>query len=95
VETTELTSAQLDELRARLQKLRDELQAQVPPSDGTEGIHTASVRLKKVLAALHKFPGGDYGMCEECEEPIGFERLEAHPETPVCAECQKARTQDR
>lgn len=93
METTELTEAQLDKLREKLQKLRDELQAQVPPgSDADDGTHTTSVRLKKVQAALHKFPGGDYGFCEECEEPIGFKRLEAHPETPVCAECQAART---
>ncbi len=36
-------------------------------------------RLKLVQRALDKISEGDYGVCEETEEPIGFERLSVVP----------------
>ena len=47
-------------------------------------------KLLQVGAALEKLDGGDYGDCRSCEEPIGFRRLKARPETPFCIECQEA-----
>ena len=29
--------------------------------------------------------------CRRCEEPIGFRRLQARPETPLCVACQNQR----
>ncbi|MEZ4270980.1 MAG: TraR/DksA C4-type zinc finger protein [Myxococcota bacterium] len=49
-----------------------------------------AVRLKLVAQALRTFDGGDYGMCRRCEEPIGFQRLQACPEAPFCLNCQGA-----
>jgi DnaK suppressor protein len=43
------------------------------------------IRLRQVQVALHN---EDYGICKECEEPIGFPRLKARPETPFCRSCQ-------
>jgi DnaK suppressor protein len=31
---------------------------------------------------------GTYGICEECEEPIGIERLKARPVTSYCISCK-------
>jgi DnaK suppressor protein len=43
------------------------------------------IRLQQVQAALRN---EEYGICKECEEPIGFPRLKARPETPFCRSCQ-------
>jgi len=52
-------------------------------------------RLQRVEAALRRVDGGDYGACLACEEPIGFARLEAQPETPLCIHCQSRRESER
>lgn len=46
-------------------------------------------RLRQVLAALQAAEAGDYGFCRRCEEPIGFARLQAQPESPFCLACQR------
>ena len=48
----------------------------------------ANVTLKKVLAALHAYEVGEYGYCKRCDEPIGFGRLQAQPESNLCLQCQ-------
>ncbi|HZO21670.1 MAG TPA: TraR/DksA C4-type zinc finger protein [Steroidobacteraceae bacterium] len=32
---------------------------------------------------------GTYGICEECGNPIGEERLRARPEATLCIDCQR------
>ena len=48
-------------------------------------------KLRLVKAALDTIAKGEYGYCRSCEEPIGYRRLTARPETPFCLECQDAR----
>ncbi len=48
-------------------------------------------KLRQIEAALEKLDKGDYGDCRSCEEPVGYRRLKARPETPFCIECQGAR----
>lgn len=48
-------------------------------------------RLAQVRGALERIEAGDYGDCAACEEPIGFPRLVARPETPLCITCQSKR----
>lgn len=43
-------------------------------------------QLDKVEKALQAIENGTYGVCEECKEPISFERLEAVPYTLRCKE---------
>jgi len=47
--------------------------------------------LKKIDHALEKIAEGDYGYCEETEEPIGLKRLEARPIATLCTEAQEER----
>ena len=42
------------------------------------------VRYKDVKAALKKMKDGTYGICEECEEEIELDRLEANPAARTC-----------
>lgn len=55
------------------------------------GRRNQEARLRLVNAALARIPGGDYGLCSECEEPIGFQRLKARPESRLCIACQSSR----
>jgi DnaK suppressor protein len=42
----------------------------------------------KIQEALRRLDDGDYGICEECGEQIGIERLKARPVTTLCIECK-------
>jgi DnaK suppressor protein len=46
--------------------------------------------LARVDRALHKLLDApeQYGLCEQCEEPIALKRLELLPQATLCAECQ-------
>lgn len=45
--------------------------------------------LAKIDAALKKIEEGTYGMCENCGQPIGEERLEAMPWATLCIDCKR------
>ena len=45
---------------------------------------------RRLDAALQRISKGDYGICIRCHKPIDDRRLEAYPDTEVCAECQRA-----
>jgi RNA polymerase-binding transcription factor len=45
-------------------------------------------RANKLVEALERLRGGEYGLCEECEEPIAPARLRAMPEVTTCVRCQ-------
>lgn len=49
---------------------------------------TAQTRLTRIEAALRRHESGEYGLCVECEEEIGYARLKAQPEAPFCIDCQ-------
>ena len=42
-----------------------------------------------ILGPLRKLDEGEFGVCEECEEPINVKRLEARPETDLCIRCKE------
>lgn len=46
------------------------------------------VEIQKIQAALSRMASGTYGLCVNCGEPIGFERLQAWPLANRCVECQ-------
>lgn len=43
---------------------------------------------KKLDKALEKFKVDEYGICEECDETIKFERLLARPTAELCISCK-------
>jgi len=55
------------------------------------GRHALQARLQLVRSALSRFEDGDFGACAICGESIGYARLSARPETPLCLECQERR----
>jgi DnaK suppressor protein len=45
--------------------------------------------LEKIDRALQKIETSEFGVCEECGEPISVKRLEARPETTLCIRCKE------
>ncbi len=41
-----------------------------------------------IQAALSRVESGTYGLCVDCGEAIGFQRLQAYPSANRCLECQ-------
>ena len=51
-------------------------------------------QLAEVDNALAKFDRGNYGICENCGQPIGLDRLEALPQAMLCMNCKAAQAKD-
>jgi DnaK suppressor protein len=49
------------------------------------------LRLALIAQALRLIDTEGYGLCRACDEPIGYPRLKARPESPFCLACQNAR----
>jgi len=45
--------------------------------------------LQAIDAALQRIEDGTYGICQNCGQPIGAERLEALPWTTRCIDCKR------
>jgi DnaK suppressor protein len=45
--------------------------------------------LAAIVAAEGRLAAGDYGLCEDCGDVIGFARLEAQPAASRCVRCQE------
>jgi DnaK suppressor protein len=44
-------------------------------------------KLHKTQKALENISNGKYGKCEECDQKIPLERLEAEPTSNMCLDC--------
>ena len=45
--------------------------------------------LQEIENALQKIENGEYGICEMCEDPIGFQRLKVKPHAVYCIDCRE------
>ena len=45
--------------------------------------------LREINVVLGKIAVGDYGICEMCEDPIGFQRLKVKPHAIYCIDCRE------
>ena len=48
----------------------------------------------KIDEALERIEVGTFGICEDCEEEIGFARLKARPVTTLCINCKSEQEED-
>jgi DnaK suppressor protein len=53
------------------------------------GAAQARAALVAIVAAERRLAQGEYGACEDCGEPIGYARLQAHPAASRCVRCQE------
>jgi DnaK suppressor protein len=74
----------LDEPIGRLTRM-DAIQQQ---SMSVANRRSHDLRLRQVKQALALAERGEYGQCRKCDEPIGYPRLKARPESPYCLDCQ-------
>ena len=58
--------------------------------DEVQAEHAAH-ELEQVLAARRRLRELNYGLCQDCGEPIDLGRLSAMPATPYCMHCQSQR----
>jgi RNA polymerase-binding transcription factor DksA len=91
--------ARLKELRARLDRIEDELEEPVSDrfneqaveredDEVLEDLGAAGLReIRMIEAALQRIEAGTYGSCANCGAPIEPERLNAIPAAPLCAVC--------
>lgn len=42
----------------------------------------------KIQEALQRLDDGEFGICEQCGEEIGIDRLKVRPVTTLCIECK-------
>src|SRR5690606_12487188 len=85
-----LTKDQMAALRAMLERNRVELSTlEAKGADAQD--ERARLRLAAVRSALMRLDNGTYGECVRCDEPLGFEQLEARPEAALCPACEAAR----
>ncbi len=45
--------------------------------------------LQEINVTLGKIANGEYGVCEMCEDPIGFQRLKVKPHAIYCIDCRE------
>lgn len=45
--------------------------------------------LNEINIVLGKIASGEYGICEMCEDPIGFQRLKVKPHAVYCIDCRE------
>jgi len=50
--------------------------------------------IPKIQEALGRIQNGTYGLCDDCGEDIGIERLKARPVTTLCIKCKNQREQE-
>jgi DnaK suppressor protein len=48
----------------------------------------------KIKEALERIETGEFGICEDCGEPIDLKRLEARPVTTLCLDCKIQRERE-
>jgi RNA polymerase-binding protein DksA len=74
--------------RERAQQLEDR---EVVDALGNE----AREELAKISTALERMDRGEYGLCDECGEPVGAGRLKAYPYALECIDCARGEENSR
>ena len=87
------------ELQARLGRIESELEEPLSEDfaeqalereddEVLEDLGTAGQQeIRAIDAALGRIADGSYGICVNCGDPIGAERLDAVPQAPRCRDC--------
>lgn len=67
----------------------DEASINTQTSHDIRFINRENFYLKKINKSLEAMNRGIYGLCEECDAEIGFERLMARPTAEMCIACKE------
>jgi DnaK suppressor protein len=69
----------------------DQIQSRIDLDMAVLALNTDFKTQKAVETAISLLETGEYGICQDCGEPINPKRLEAIPWTTLCVRCQEAR----
>ena len=82
-----------------LEDEREEIQSDNHPADDATSTYDRELdatlegneerAIQAIDAALDRIEAGTYGICDNCGQPIGEERLEAVPWTTQCIDCKR------
>jgi DnaK suppressor protein len=67
----------------------DEASVNTQTSHDIRFINRENFYLKKINKSLDAMSRGTYGLCEECDAEIGFERLNARLTAEMCIVCKE------
>ncbi len=93
----------LRELKSRLVRIEDELEQPVSDSFAEQAVEREEEEVledlgaaglqevRMIEAALKRISAGTYGICVKCGDPIGEDRLDVLPQTPMCRDCAAGR----
>ena len=87
------------ELQARLGRIESELEEPLSEDFAEQAVEreddevledlgaAGQQEIRAIDAALGRIADGSYGICVNCGDPIGEERLDAVPQAPRCRDC--------
>lgn len=87
------------ELQARLGRIESELEEPLSEDFSEQAVEredeevledlgaAGQQEIRAIDAALGRIADGSYGICVNCGDPIGEERLDAVPQAPRCRDC--------
>ena len=84
---TSAAVVELDQARVGRLSRMDAMQAQAMAQASGQ---RREKMLRDISAALKRIDEGDYGTCENCDEPINPKRLEVDPTARLCIDCASA-----
>ncbi|MGZ3788639.1 MAG: TraR/DksA family transcriptional regulator [Bacteriovorax sp.] len=89
-----ITNKKLQEEKYQLDKNElsdplDEASVNTQTSQDIRFINRENFYLKKINKSLDAINRGTYGLCEECDGEIGFERLNARLTAELCIACKE------
>ena len=73
----------------------DQMQSRIDLDLAVTAINTNFETKKAIEVALDLLVTGDYGVCQDCGDPINPKRLEALPWTTLCIHCREAQDAER
>jgi len=81
---------ELDQTKVGRLSRMDAMQAQAMAKASAE---RREQMLRRIDAALIRVDNGEYGTCQECDEPINPKRLEFDPTVTLCIDCASSAEQ--
>lgn len=75
---------ELDQAKVGRLSRMDAMQAQAMAQASA---HRREQALLEIAAALRRIDDDEYGLCEQCDEPIALKRLEFDPTVRLCIGC--------
>lgn len=85
------TDRRSDLITERSNDPMDQIQSRIDMDMAVLALNSDFKTQRAVETAISLLETGEYGICQDCGEPINPKRLEAIPWTTLCVRCQEVR----